>query len=995
MAEGQRSSFGELVYRYRRQLGLTQLQLADRVQAASFRMGGEAGPLTGATLTEKSVSNYERQLSAGSRIQRPRPATVKVLAQVFGLEPGTDAYNAFFAASDQHQLAKMQPTAVPSRDSTARRNDDAAPRMTPGTHVFVPEGREPHLQRLQAALARVVAGDPQVAFVSAEPGTGKTWLIEEFCRQAVAEHDDLVVVWGECVGRAGAADPHHAIRQALDIVTGGVLEASPRQVVSAGNRTRLIDRVPVAVEAIVERGAGLIDRYISSRSLIERGEALSLDAALQEEVRRIAQLPMAARSSADRTNGALYQVLTEYAAIGPLILVLEDLHWADEGTCAMLFHFVRALRGREVRVLIVGSFRPADLVETWSGDRHPFRRVLNETQLMFPDAMIDLSTAVGGESGRAFIEGYFARRGGSVAPSFRETLFARTAGMPLFVDGILRLFWHEGLIARDADGQIELIGEPRLEQLPAEINAVFSEQIDRLDDDLRRVLDWASVQGEVFVVEIIMRALRMDSATMMELLDRQLVQRLGLLAPGGTTTLAGKRVHEYRFSHALLQVFLAKRLGEFKHEHYHAATAAAYLSLFGDGPHEAAASTAWHFEQAGECAEASRAYKSAGDYAMNTDDFAVAIAHYEHSRGLIAAHEDPETSGQVLVGLANCARAKSDPDKAWRYAMEAYELAVRFDLQSVRAHSQTALGMMEYDTGRMSAAVERFTVAIDSLEAIEDWMEVGRASTLLSHALYGQGAYDAALAAARRAHLVAERHGSDWISVGTLIAETNCLVDLGMFEEAIASYQRCLELCGRIGHTRGQVLCWANTGLCRVEQGAWSQARDAMEQVFQIAPRASMYRTLGSAEYYSGLADEGVGDWTAAAARFERALRLRMQNGQDALEIDALAGLLRVAIATGDGAKVGELFGEIRERIDARGTEGVEHAGRLYLALIRASETLDNGRTRGYMEDAMAFLDERAGKIADETMRWSFLHNVPAHRELRELAAEAGLIFRW
>ena len=209
-----------------------------------------------------------------------------------------------------------------------------------------------------------------------------------------------------------------------------MLEAGPRQVVSEENRIRLIDRIPIAVEAIVERGPGLIDRFISSRALIERGKALSLDVHLQEAVLRIAQLPLAARSSSDGTNTALYQVLIDYAARGPLILVLEDLHWADEGTCAVLFHFVRALRGRGVRVLIVGSFRPADLVEAWAGDRHPFRRVLNETQLMFPEAMIDLSTAVGGEAGRAFVEGYFARRGIAIEPSFREALFAHTGGMP-------------------------------------------------------------------------------------------------------------------------------------------------------------------------------------------------------------------------------------------------------------------------------------------------------------------------------------------------------------------------------------------------------------------------------------------------------------------------------------------------------------------------------------------------------------------------------------
>lgn len=73
----------------------------------------------------------------------------------------------------------------------------------------------------------------------------------------------------------------------------------------------------------------------------------------------------------------------------------------------------------------------------------------------------------------------------------------------------------------------------------------------------------------------------------------------------------------------------------------------------------------------------------------------------------------------------------------------------------------------------------------------------------------------------------------------------------------------------------------------------------------------------------------------------------------------------------------------------------MEHTGRLYLALIRGSQMLGNGRTREYLDEAMAFLDERAGKVTDEAMRISFLNNVPAHRELRQLAVAAGLSPQW
>lgn len=994
MAEGQRSSFGELVYRYRRQLGLTQLQLADRVHAASLRLGGDDGPLAGATLSEKGVANLERRAAEGTRFVWPRSATVRMLAEVFGLKSGSEAFSAFFDASDALNTARPAVVSPVVLTPEGRGAAIAPPVAPPASRIFVPEGRGSHLDRLRQMLARVMAGEPQFAFVGAEPGTGKTWLVEEFCRQAVEERDGLVVVWGECAGRAGAADPHHAIRQALDIVTGGVQGASPRQLVSETNRQRLIARVPVAVRSIVERGSGLVDRFIASRTLVERGIEWQLDPALQAALLRLVQMPLAARSASSGPNAELLRVLTDYSGSGPLILVLEDLHWADEGTCAALFHLVRSLRGQGSPVLIVGSYRPADLEAT--GDRHPFSRVLNETRLVFPNAAIDLSTAVGGDAGRAFIEGYFARRGSSVSPAFLETLFARTAGMPLFVDGILRLFWHEGNLAEGVNGDIDLVGEPQLSQLPEEINAVFSEQIERLCPDLQRVLGWASVQGEVFAAEIIMIALQLQPSAMTELLDHQLVRRYRLLVPGGTITIAGKRVHEYRFSHALLQSFLIDRLSDFEREHYSAATADAYRSLFDAAAHAGSATMAWHFEQAGDRAEAARAYKCAGDFAMNADAFDIAAGNYERSRGLVIAHEDPETSGQVLVGLANCARAEPDAEKAWHYAMEAYELAVRFDLQSVRAHSQTALGMIDYDAGRMSAAVDRLTIAIDELEAIKAWLEIGRAGTLLSHALYGLGAYDAALASARRAQRVAERSGSDWVTAGALIAETNCLVDLGMFTGAIAAYERCLELCERIGHARGQVLCWVNIGLCRVEQRQSHLACEAMQQVFHIAPQASMHRTLGFAEYYSGLADEDKGDWLAAAWRFDRSLKLRHKNGQDAFEIDSLSGLLRVAIATVDRGKASELFVEIQNRIEGRGVEGVEHAGRLYLALIQASTMLGNDAdAHVYLEEAMVFLDERAGKLTDEAMRASFLKNVPAHRELRGLASKAGFTLRW
>jgi hypothetical protein len=156
--------------------------------------------------------------------------------------------------------------------------------------------------------------------------------------------------------------------------------------------------------------------------------------------------------------------------------------------------------------------------------------------------------------------------------------------------------------------------------------------------------------------------------------------------------------------------------------------------------------------------------------------------------------------------------------------------------------------------------------------------------------------------------------------------------------------------------------------------------------------RRATSRLLGGAEFNAGIVAEGRGNLPEAGRRYRTSFDLRVSNGQDALVIDSLAGLLRVAIAENDRAQMQELIADVRARVEERGLDGVEHYGRLFVTLIDAFTALDDlDEARHHARKGVAFVVGRAELLADPDHRASYLTNVPAHRRLFELASALGV----
>ncbi|MBA2288841.1 MAG: hypothetical protein H0V98_00475 [Chloroflexia bacterium] len=497
MAEPTRSPFGELVHRHRRRLGMTQRQMANLSVADSERV------FNGAPFSDRSVQAWTRQTLDPAKWTAPHHAALRTLATVLRIDEGSEEYHALDAAATEVRQAIEQ--ASGASDASSRRG---APNEK-SARLFVAAGREPHLARLRQMINAAAGGAPGLALLSADPvqARARSW------RTSARMLPGVTPVSLPCGRTAHAAWDSRNLRRHSGRSSPGWSVTSKRPVTRSWcpQRTRRGSSPAYPPRCGRSRRVcgALMGRFLTTESLRNPNLAAIADRDLKQSVASLIQ--SSAQPARTDANEQLFRILARYAGAGPVILVLEDLHWAESGPISVLAHVVRRLHRQRQPILVLGSFRPAHLSDTPSDDRRPLRSLLYELPRLFPDPIVDLSTAVGGEPGRAFVDAIIARSGGAFPNELAEPLFARTGGLPLYVTCYLRL--HEQQRARDPGTEPD--GSFDLTQIPDEIQSVFAEQIDRLPSpDLGHLLAVASVQGNAFSAETLMQALDISRARM-------------------------------------------------------------------------------------------------------------------------------------------------------------------------------------------------------------------------------------------------------------------------------------------------------------------------------------------------------------------------------------------------------------------------------------------------------------------------------------------------
>ena len=541
----------------------------------------------------------------------------RVLAEELGVEP----------SAHTEALARQIREGVPSQATTGSDSPDIP---------FV--ARERELAQLDQALAQALSGRGQVIMVTGEAGTGKTALLTHFARHAQEAHRWLFVASGRCGAFAGLGDPLPPFREILRSLTGEPDGLWPGDTGDPEHSRRQIALFPKAVETLLSEGPDLIGRLVSAEALTARAETLAqsgdswrdlLAAHLQRS-----QAGMSPPPQPEALFGQVTRVLQTVAVQQTLLLLIDDLQWADAATLSLLFYLGRQLAGS--RILVVGAYRPSEANHDPTGQPKPTESIVHEFTRLWGNIRVDLDQV----DGRRFVDALLDAEPNRLPEGFRDRLTQHTGGHALFTTELLRAFQERGDLVHDDEGHWIKGPDLHWEVLPPRVEAVIAERVGRLPRDGRRLLEAASVQGESFSLEVAAHALGKEPSRAREWLSSPPTSRSRLVEALGIQALSsgGQPLSRYRFAHALFQEYLYGCLDAVERAHLHREVGAALEHLCqGDEAALAQASPqlARHYEEAGLILEAARYRLEAGRWAARLAAYDEATRHFEHGLALL------------------------------------------------------------------------------------------------------------------------------------------------------------------------------------------------------------------------------------------------------------------------------------------------------------------------------------------------------------------------
>jgi ATP/maltotriose-dependent transcriptional regulator MalT len=759
-----------------------------------------------------------------------------------------------------------------------------AGRVTSATFV----GRAPQLAALEAALADATSSSPSVALVAGESGLGKTRLVAELQRRA--RERGARVLAGDCVELGEGELPYAPLVAAL------------RPLVRAGDP--VLAALPPAARADL------------ARLLPGLGPA---------EPAAPASAPASADAAQARVFEALLALLDALAADRPVLLVLEDLHWADRSTRAFLAFLTRSLC--DERVLAVGTVRPDELHR-----RHPLRPLLAELERDPRVRRVDLEPLARDEL-RAALEDIL---GAPPEPALVERLHARSEGNPLYMEELLAA----GLDGRGA--------------LPATLRDALMVRTERLSDaaqELLRVLAVARRLDHGLLAE----ASGLEPRALREALREAVASHLVVADPDGT----------HAFRHALLREVVQDDLLPGERAELHLALAGALerrAAATGDGAH-LSANLAHHYTAAGDQPAALGASVRAAAAAERVHAYGEAAALLERALELWDRVPDAEARAgadrvAVLARAAEDARRHGDRARRQALLREALErVDERADPRRAAVLGRE-LASAEWALNRPDASLRAARHALELLPADEASPERARLLSWWAKTRMLQGRYAEAARLAVQARDAAAAAGDEAARSGALNALGFALTASGEAEEGAATLREALEVARAAGLLADMGSAYTNLAdalhVAGRSREALAVAREGAEALADL-PSEHRWLRLAVAELHFEL-----GEWE----RTEEILppHDRRHQGKELLNVE----LRRAELALGRGdhaaaARALEVAGPLAE--DAGEPQFHGPVGVLLAELRRRQGDLDGAR------DAVEVALDRIEFCSDDALR--------------------------
>ena len=723
--------------------------------------------------------------------------------------------------------------------------------------------RQQELTMLNTYLDRSLTGLTSFIFVTGEAGRGKTSLLSEFARQAQLNKPDLIVVNGYCTAQAGMGDPYLPFRDILGLLCGDLESRWTASAILPEQAQRLWAFLPYTIQAIIDHGPDLLNILISGKALVKRVSPYVLDSTDWLSQLLILSEQQPARSAQLEQYQVFEQVTRVFHTLSkrqPLLILIDDLQWADSASLNLLFHLGRRLSND--RIMFLGAYRTSEVP-----DIHPLTPIQNEFKRRFGDIQIDLEKYDPLE-GQTFVDELLNSESNRLGKQFRDRLFWYTKGHPLFTVELLRHLQERGDLVQDTSGHWIEKAAFESGDLPVRVEAVIQQRIGHLNPVQQDLLMIAAVEGEVFTAQVAARIQQLDEQLVLHLLS-EIEEHHHLVREHSEIQVGERYLNRYQFSHSLFQQYLYRKLSQGERRLLHGRLAEVLEKLYQGYESDIAVQLAYHFTQFGKKAQATTYLLTAGDNSLKGAAFKEAADFYRRALSGFPDSRKLERA-ETLRKLGESLWVTGQLSDALEAFEDGYRLYENLEDRIGAGATQRSIGRIYWEFGQRETSLGHYYKAYHILENGPENVELARVISAISQMHMLASEYEQAITWGQRALEMAEHLGAEDVIVHVLNNLGTSLTSSTDYDRGFRLLQDSLERALALNLPHDICRAYVNISEAFRSHCRFEEAVSNFEKLLAFARQVHIVPFEGVALVNLAGMDNWTGRWKTMLARCEQ-----------------------------------------------------------------------------------------------------------------------------